>query len=150
MPAYVPLCLAAGQGLDEVLAMAGERGFPAFRRLATAAALLLVLALPFRLARFVVKPCSLGELPMLVTRAPPGTRVGLAADRVALVEAGILAQHAGLQAVPLRSPAELAGRRDLTSALVDARWAIPPGWERLARQGDWMEVRRADAARQEP
>jgi hypothetical protein len=106
------------------------------------------LALPFRLARFLVKPCSLGELPMLSARARSTTRVGLAADRVALVEAGILAHHAGLEAAPLRSPAELAGRGDLTSALVDARWAIPPGWERVARQGGWMELRRADAVRQ--
>lgn len=150
MPAYVPLGLAAGLGLEEVLALAGERGFPAFRGLAAATALLLVLVLPFRLARFLVKPCSLGELPMLSTRAPPGTRVGLAADRVALVEAGILAQHAGIEAVPLRSPAELAGRGDLTSALVDARWTVPPGWVRVARQGDWLELRRAEAARREP
>ncbi len=150
MPAYVPLGLAAGLGLEDALAFAGERAFSAFRGLAACAALLFVLSLPFRLARFVVKPCSLGELPMVSGRVPPGTRVGLAADRLALVEAGILAQHAGLEAVPLRSPADLPARRDLAYALVDARWPIPPGWERVAGQGEWMELRRAAAVPRTP
>jgi len=141
MPAYVPLALLAGLGLEDLLGWAGERAFGAFRTLATAAAVLLVAALPLRLARFVVKPCSIGSLPMLSAHLPPGTRVGLAADRLALVEAGILAHHAGLEAVPLRSPAELAATTDLPRALVDARWAVPPGWERVALQGDWMELR---------
>ncbi len=145
MPAYVPLALLAGLGLDDVLAWAGERAFPAFRAFAAAAALLLVAALPFRLARLVVGRCSLGALPMISAPLPPGTRVGLAADRLALVEAGILAQHASLEAVPLRSPAALAARADLPAALVDARWAVPPGWERVAVHGAWMELRRRDA-----
>jgi 4-amino-4-deoxy-L-arabinose transferase-like glycosyltransferase len=143
MPAYVPLALAAGLGLDDLLGWAGDRTFRAFRAFAAAAAFLLVVALPFRLARFVVKPCILGELPVLASPPPPGTRVGLAADRLALVEAGILAEHARLEAVPLRSPAELAAAQGaIAMALADARWPVPSGWERVATQGPWMELRR--------
>lgn len=147
MPAYVPLALLAGAGLDALLGP-GERAFRAARRVAAVAAAVLLAALPLRPARLVVKGCSLGALPLLgARRLPPGARVGLAADRVALPEAGILADHAGLEAVPLRSAGELARRPDLAAALWDRRWPVPEGWAVARAQGDWLELRRVAAAR---
>ncbi|GEJ58226.1 ArnT family glycosyltransferase [Anaeromyxobacter diazotrophicus] len=143
MPAYVPLALLAGAGLDALLGP-GERAFRAAHRAAAGAALVLALALPLRPARLLVKGCGLGALPLLTTaRPPPGTRVGLATDRVALAEAGILADHAGLEAVPLRSAAELEARPELGVSLWDRRWPVPPGWSAVGAQGAWLELRRA-------
>jgi len=146
MPAYVPLALLSGAGLDDLLGP-GERAFHAARRIAAAAAVLLLAALPLAPARLVVDGCRLGELPLLTTdRPPPGTHIGLATDRIALAEAGILADHAGLEAVPIGSADELGKRGDLSVALWDRRWPLPAGWSAVGEQGSWLELRRQPAA----
>jgi 4-amino-4-deoxy-L-arabinose transferase-like glycosyltransferase len=146
MPAYVPLALLAGAGLDALLG-SGEAAFRAARRVVAVAAALLLLTLPFGPARLVVNGCSLGELPVLAAgRPPPGTGVALATDRIALAEAGILADHAGLEAVPVLSPAELARRDGIAIALWDRRWPVPAGWTAVGAQGNWLELRRLTPA----
>ncbi len=142
MPAYVPLALAAGCGLESLLRRAGPRGFRVAALVTAGAALVLVFALPFRLARFVVTPCILGQLPILTEPPPAGTRVALVAHRVPLAEAGILADHARLEAVPLPSTTALGDRRDIGFALVEGPTPAVPGWRTVGRQGAWTELRR--------
>ncbi len=144
MPAWVPLSLASGVGLERLLSLAGERGFAIFHRIALAAAAVLVLALPFRTARLLVGPCSLASLPILSRQiAPPGTRVAVVSDRVAVVEAGILAQHAHLEAVPIVGLETLDSRPDLALALVDRRLALPAGWRAEGENARWVMARRS-------
>jgi len=145
MPAYVPLSLLAGLGLEEAIERAGDAAFRWTRAVVAAAAVALLGLLPFGAVTFNVRPCPLGPLtPGAAALAGRGRGVALVTGRAALAEAGILAQHAGLDAVVLRAPADLRARPDLRAALIDVALDVPAGWVAVARNPDWILAGRAE------
>ncbi len=146
MPAYVPLSLAAGVGLEDGLRRLGERAFGAVRSIAFAAALALAAALPFGAVTFNVEPCPLGTLPALANAAAGRSRgVAVVSPRAALAEAGILASHEELEPVIFHDAALLGSRPDLRVALLDADLPIPRGFREVAVHRGWrLAVRDAE------
>jgi 4-amino-4-deoxy-L-arabinose transferase-like glycosyltransferase len=142
LPAVVPLALAAGAGLEELLERlfgeSGPRRAVAVLAVIGAAALVMV---PFWPARWLVPPCPLGDLPARAAAlAPRGTRIQLsAAPRRSFTDlrahAGWLAQHAGRDVTVQEDSRAGAGVFEMPAP------GVPPGWTEVARHGDWALAR---------
>jgi 4-amino-4-deoxy-L-arabinose transferase-like glycosyltransferase len=138
MPAFMPLALAAGAGLESVLHRLFAEAGPRWGiRIATGAGLLLVALAPLWPEPWLVRPCTFGDLPARAAAvAPAGTvlRLGLSPARAftdVRAHAGWLAQHSG------RDVVVAPGRPTSAGVFEEPLPGVPSDWTPVARHGNW-------------
>jgi 4-amino-4-deoxy-L-arabinose transferase-like glycosyltransferase len=139
VPAYPPLALAAGAGLEAVLRrlLGGGGARRALAGMTALATVALALA-PLWPERWLVRPCPLGDLPARAAAlAPAGSDLVLAASPArgftdARAHAGWLAQHSGRDVV--LAPGPRAG----VGLFEEPAPGVPAGWTPAGRHGTWV------------
>jgi 4-amino-4-deoxy-L-arabinose transferase-like glycosyltransferase len=139
VPAFMPLALAAGAGLEAALHRGFAEAGPRWGvRVATVAGLLALALAPLWPEKWLVKPCSFGDLPALAARlGPTGTllRLGPSPERSftdVRAHAGWLAQHSGRDVTVTSELPASAGVFEVPAP------GAPAGWSVVARHGAWV------------
>lgn len=134
MPAYVPLAILAGIGLDDLV-----RRWPALDRPQLAGRVLLgvgvliALAVPLGLAQHLQRPCPFGDLPRQIrARHPKGDSVGLMTPKLAYGPTNILGFETRLDVV----------HHDSALLVVDrSLWPLA-GYQQISAHGKWVLAER--------
>lgn len=150
LPAYPPMALLAGAGLDDLLALTrGDAVFRWTRRLVGAAGAATLALLPACSSITGRRPLGIGRCTFGPTI--PAAAASIAPERLALVatdvwqnakkDVFILAEHTRRDVVGLDT---LSARPDLDVAVVRTDLSpVPPGWTVVAEHERWALVRRS-------
>jgi 4-amino-4-deoxy-L-arabinose transferase-like glycosyltransferase len=142
LPSLVPLALAAGVGLEDVLQrLFGESGPRRALAVLVAVGAAGLVMVPFWPARWLVPPCPLGDLPaQAAALAPVGTRIQLSAAPTRSftdlrANVGWLSQHA------VRDVTVQEDSRARVGVFEVPIPGVPVGWTEVARHGAWVLAR---------
>jgi 4-amino-4-deoxy-L-arabinose transferase-like glycosyltransferase len=140
MPGYVPLALVAGAGADALLGrLGGDRAFRFVQRAVAVAATVLILALPLRLAKFLVPPCPFSGLARAAEmRTGAEARIALVMPSFDLGYLAYLAEHTMREVAWFdRASAASIDPAIETAVVSGSLWPLV-GWTALSRNEAWI------------
>jgi 4-amino-4-deoxy-L-arabinose transferase-like glycosyltransferase len=143
MPAYVPLALLAGAGVEDLLPRArAERLVDRGRLVVIGIGAALVLVLPFKVAARLERPCPFGGLPEAARAvASEGQLVAVVSPSLDYSTHVIFAEHCRCEATVV-ARLEEADRPFVAAALVSAGTAAGSAWRQVAANESWALLQR--------
>jgi 4-amino-4-deoxy-L-arabinose transferase-like glycosyltransferase len=145
LPAFVPLALLAGAGLDDLLARwDAERAAHGARRLILGAAIAVAAVLPLHLGRFLVQPCRFdGLAAAAAARSGSEQPLGLVSQPPDWPGQAVLAEHTDRDVVVFGTLAEVPA--EISLVFVETAGANE-GWAAVGSVGEVRLLERAATA----
>lgn len=151
LPAFVPLALLAGAGLEDVLERLRDGLASRAAHLTAAVAALAGVALlvsgPLGSLRAMDHRCPYGELPVLAATAARGGVVGVITSREDFASAPLVAEHGRCEVERFLDADALAARPDVAVALVPTSTVLGPPWRAASSTSAWTLWLRGRRAR---
>lgn len=142
LPAFPPLALLAGAGLDDLLARLGAAGDRLARGGALAgcaAGIVLLMGAPLGILRGAGDACPYGDLPARAAAAAAagGSLVAVVTSPDDFRTQPLVADHGRCEVARFSTAAEAAARSDVAAIVAPRREPAVPGWREDRATADW-------------